>query len=187
MGQLIQVDASPMGTVALFSTDRSLTGQDGVGITPRALDGADPPHELARRLFDADQLIDHVHVLSNTVSVRRRESWDDEAIGRASDIIANLFIHYVPVSSPAEADEFEGLRVANYNATLSHIRAHNEELWVMRVTPDEPIDPFLPGPVHDVGPGLLGAEGGRGPRQSEARSGPKDGAPVIFRLEFDDR
>jgi ferredoxin/flavodoxin---NADP+ reductase len=145
MGQLIQVEASPMGTVAMFSTDRSLTGQDGVEITPGPLDAADPPHELARRLFDSDQLIDHVHVLSNTVSVRRRESWDDEAVGRAVEIIANLFIHYTSVPGPREADEFEALRTANYNATLSHIRAHNEELWVMRVTPDEPIDPFLPG------------------------------------------
>ena len=83
-----------MGTVALFSTDRSLTGQDGVSLSPEDEDGADPPHELARRLFDADPLIDHVHVLSNTVAARRRESWDDEAVGRAGDVIANLFVHY---------------------------------------------------------------------------------------------
>jgi ferredoxin--NADP+ reductase len=133
-----------MGTVALFSTDRSLTGQDGVSLFPGAADGADPPHELARRLFDADRLIDHVHVLSNTVAVRRRESWDDEAVGRAGDVIASLFIHYA-TPAPSDTDEFEQLRVENYNATLSDIRAHNDDLWVMRVTPDEPIDPFLPG------------------------------------------
>jgi ferredoxin/flavodoxin---NADP+ reductase len=134
-----------MGTVALFATDRSLTGQDGVGISAGNLDGADPAHELARRLFDSDPLIDHVFVLSNTVSVRRRESWDDASVDRAADVIANLFVHYAARPSSEEADEFEALRTANYNATLSHIRAHNEELWVMRVTPDEPIDPFLPG------------------------------------------
>ena len=154
MGQLIQVEASPIGQVALFSTDRSLTGQDGVSLTRDSLetpDGADPPHELARRLFDADGLIDHVHVLSNTLSVRRRQTWDDEAVSRARDVIANLFVHYGSGPAPtdadadADADEFEQLRVENYNATLSHIRAHNEDLWVMRVTPDEPIDPFLPG------------------------------------------
>ena len=82
-----------MGRVALFSTDRSLTGQDGVSLSPDVVDGADPPHELARRLFDADRLIDHVHVLSNTVSVRRRESWDADAIGRARAVITNLFVH----------------------------------------------------------------------------------------------
>ena len=134
-----------MGAVALFSTDRSLTGQDGVMLSPEDEDGADPPHDLARRLFDADPLIDHVHVLSNTVAARRRESWDDEAVSRAGDVIANLFVHYDQGPTPSDADEFEQLRVDNYNATLSHIRAHNEDLWVMRVTPDEPIDPFLPG------------------------------------------
>ena len=80
-----------------------------------------------------------------TVSVRRRENWDDESVDRAADVIANLFVHYGAQPSPEEADEFEALRDANYNATLSHIRAHNEDLWVMRVTPDQPIDPFLPG------------------------------------------
>jgi ferredoxin/flavodoxin---NADP+ reductase len=145
MGQLIQVEASPMGRVALFSTDRSLTGQDGVSLSPDIAAGDDPTHELARRLFDADRLVDHVHVLSNTISVRRLQSWDDESVGRARDVIANLFVHYTSGPTPSDADEFEQLRAENYNATLSHIRAHNEDLWVMRVTPDEPIDPFLPG------------------------------------------
>ncbi|MGH8950917.1 MAG: ferredoxin--NADP reductase [Acidimicrobiia bacterium] len=141
MGQLIQVEANPMGELALFSTDRSLTGQDGVSLSPEAIDGSDPPHDLARRLFGADRLIDHVHVLSNTVSVRRQEKWDQEAVDRAAGVIANLFIHY----GDDEADDNEKLRTENYNATLTHLRAHNDELWVMRVTPDVPIDPFLPG------------------------------------------
>ena len=33
----------------------------------------------------------------------------------------------------------------HYNATLSEIRAHNEDLWVMMVRPDQPVDPYLPG------------------------------------------
>jgi ferredoxin--NADP+ reductase len=143
MGQLIQVEASPMGQVALFSTDRSITGQDGVTVVPGDPLGEDPPHHLARRLFATDEEIDHVHVLSNTVALRRRQSWDAEAVARASEVIANLFIHY-GATTPGP-DQFEHLRDQNYNATLSHIRAHNEELWVMKVTPDEPIDPFLPG------------------------------------------
>jgi ferredoxin/flavodoxin---NADP+ reductase len=145
MGQLIQVDASPMGQVALFWTDRSLTGQDGVSLTLDTVDGADPPHDLARRLFAADRLIDHVYVLSNTVSVRRVQTWDNDAVDRAKKVIANLFVHYGNGPSPSDADENEPLRVENYNATLTHIRAHNDDLWVMRVTPDQPIDPFLPG------------------------------------------
>jgi ferredoxin/flavodoxin---NADP+ reductase len=144
MGQLIQVEASPIGQVALFSTDRSITGQDGVTVVPGDHPGEDPPHHLARRLFDVDEEIDHVHVLSNTVAVRRRQGWDPEAVAAASDVIANLFIHYGAAPTLGQ-DQFEHLRDQNYNATLSHIRAHNEELWVMKVTPDEPIDPFLPG------------------------------------------
>jgi ferredoxin--NADP+ reductase len=143
MGQLIEVEASPMGQVALFSTDRSITGQDGVTVGRGESLGGDPPHDLARRLFDADDAIDHVHVLSNTVSVRRSQSWDDMTVDRARDVIANLFIHY-GAAAPG-ADDLEHLREQNYNATLSHIRAHNEDLWVMKVTPDDPIDPFLPG------------------------------------------
>jgi ferredoxin--NADP+ reductase len=145
MGQLIQVDASQMGRVVLFSTDRSLTGQDGVSLSPGDTDGADPPHELARRLFEADHQADHVYVLSNTVSVRRRQTWDTEAVDRARAVIANLFIHYGAGPTPQGIDEFEQLRIDNYNATLTDIRAHNDDLWVMKVTPDEPIDPFQPG------------------------------------------
>jgi ferredoxin--NADP+ reductase len=145
MGQLIQVDASPMGRVALFSTDRSITGQDGVTVIPGDSRGEDPPHVLARRLFDADRQIDHVHILSNTVAVRRKQTWDKEAVESARTVVANLFIHYADKASPSVEDEFEHLREQNYNATLSRIRAHNDDLWVMKVTPDEPIDPFLPG------------------------------------------
>lgn len=143
MGQLIQVAAATMNRVAIFSTDRSLTGQDGISLSPEHADGSDPPHDLARRLFDADGEIDHVYVLSNTVSVRRLQDWDETSVGRASDVIANLFIHYV--EEPPPADPYQQLRAESYNASLSHIRAHNPELWVMRVVPDEPIDPFLPG------------------------------------------
>ena len=144
MGQSIKVEATPLGRVALFSTDRSITGQDGVSVIPGDRQGDDPPHDLAGRLFGADQQIDHVHVLSNTVAVRRKQSWDEEAVGRAAGVIANLFIHYGETEAP-ETDEFERLRTENYNATLSHIRAHNDDLWVIQVTPDQPIDPFQPG------------------------------------------
>lgn len=142
MGQLIEVDAHPMDRVALFSTDRSLTGQDGVSLKPGDRDGSDPPHDLARRLFESDPEIDHVHVLSNTVSVRRLNVWDQPAVDRASEVIANLFIYYGRGPSP---DKIEQLRAANYNTTIRDIRMANEELWVVRVVPDEPIEPYKPG------------------------------------------
>jgi len=143
MGQLIQVDASPMGRIAVFSTDRSLTGQDGISFSPEAVDGSDPPHDLARRLFTADQEIDHIHVLSNTVSARRRQTWDAPAVERASDVIANLFIFYDDERDGEE--DVDQLREENYNAAISYIRVANDDLWVMRIAPDQPLDPFLPG------------------------------------------
>jgi ferredoxin--NADP+ reductase len=136
MGQLIEVSSTPLGDVALFDTDRSLTGQDSHMFTA-VTDRTDPPATLARRLFDSDPAIRHVHILSNTVSVKRDGGWDEKTLTAAEEVVANLFIFY-----DRDADPFEALREENYNATISHIRAHNEDLWVMKVKPDEPIDPF---------------------------------------------
>ncbi len=130
-----------MGEVALFSTDRSITGQDGLefGIRPEA-DG--PPSELAQRLFDEVENVNHVYVLSNTVSVRRSTPWDEKALEEASEVIAGLFVHYEPVTLE---EHDEALREQFYNATITDIRAPNEDLWVMKVEPDEPLDPFEAG------------------------------------------
>jgi ferredoxin--NADP+ reductase len=145
MGQLIEVSAVPMGSVALFSTDRSRTGQDGIGFAPGAMRDDGPPAELAQRLFESDPSIDHVYVLSNTVSVRRRQAWDDDSLDQASAVISALFIHYSPVEGDVSAEGDEALRRQHYNATFTHIRAHNEDLWVMRIRSDEPIEPFQAG------------------------------------------
>ncbi|MEX1126741.1 MAG: ferredoxin--NADP reductase [Acidimicrobiia bacterium] len=145
MGQRIEVSAVPMGSVALFTTDRSLTGQDGVGFRPDSIDGAEPPAELARRLFQADSSINHVYVLSNTVSVRRGDDWDDESLGDATGVISGLFIHYSPTEGEVSDEGDEALRRQHYNATFTEIRAHNEDLWVLKVRPDEPINPFEAG------------------------------------------
>jgi ferredoxin/flavodoxin---NADP+ reductase len=139
MGQLIEVSSTPLGEVALFDTDRSLTGQDSHMFTA-VTDRTDPPATLAKRLFDSDPAIRHVQILSNTVSVKREGGWDETTLTAAEEVVANLFIFY-----DRDADPFEALREGNYNATISHIRAHNEDLWVMRVKPDEPIDPFAAG------------------------------------------
>jgi ferredoxin--NADP+ reductase len=134
-----------MGSVALFATDRSITGQDGVGFGPDSIDGDGPPAELARRLFEADSSIDHVYVLSNTVSVRRQEDWDDDSLDDATGVIGGLFIHYSPTPGETTEEGDEALRRQHYNATFTQIRAHNEDLWVMKIRPDEPIDTFEAG------------------------------------------
>lgn len=149
MGQLINVTATAIGHTAVFDLDRSLTGQDGRTFTA-APDPGDPPATLASRLFHADADITSVHILSNTVTISRGESWESEALDTTTDVITNLFIVYHLESSEQHA---ERLREEHYNATITHIRAHNPELWVLRVKPDEPIDPFKPGQYTTLGLG----------------------------------
>ena len=142
MGQTIQVSAIPMGNVALFHTDRSLTGQDAHIFPGPPADLSRPPGELANRLFRRIDQVDHVHVLSNVVTVRLDSPWDDQLLDDASEIISNLFVFYEE-ESPEEHEQ--ALRDQHYNATITRIREHNPDLWVMWVKPDEPIEPFLAG------------------------------------------
>jgi ferredoxin--NADP+ reductase len=142
MGQTIQVDAVQMGDVALFRTDRSLTGQDAHVFPGPPANVTRPPAELARRLYKGIQQVDHIHILSNVVTVRLDTNWDEDLLDQAKGIISNLFIFYQE-EDPEEHDQ--ALRDRHYNATITHIREHNPDLWVMRVKPDEPIEPFLAG------------------------------------------
>jgi hypothetical protein len=94
MGQTIQVEALVMGNVALFDSDRTLTGQDGQGFSSPSDGALTPPGELARRLFEIDDGIDHVFVLSNQVTVRRREGWEDANLQAAKEVIRDFFVFY---------------------------------------------------------------------------------------------
>jgi ferredoxin--NADP+ reductase len=150
MGQRIEVSPTVIGDVVVFDLDRSLTGQDGFSfLTPP--DGDSPPALAARRLMDGDPAVDAVHVLSNVVTVRRAEPWDEDSTDAAQETLANLFIHY-EVEAPER--HAERLREQNYNSTITWIRAHNPELWVMRIRPDEPIPPFKPGQYTTLGLGF---------------------------------
>jgi ferredoxin/flavodoxin---NADP+ reductase len=150
MGQRITVSSIPIGNVAVFDLDRSLTGQDGMSFFEAPL-GRTPPEVLARRLWEADGLLQSVYVLSNTVSVRRDSDWVEDDVEAAAEIIAGLFIHW-----EVETDEERNkrLRAENYNATITWIREHNPDLWVMRIKPDERIDPFKPGQYTTLGLGF---------------------------------
>lgn len=139
-----------LGDVAVFSLDRSLTGQDPRIFTARP-EGATPPRVLARRLWDRPGGLSSVHILSNTVTVEREEGWSEADLELAEETIANLFIHYEVLSPEEYADE---LRQANYNATITWIRAHNPDLWVMKITPDEPLEDFKPGQYTTLGLGF---------------------------------
>jgi ferredoxin/flavodoxin---NADP+ reductase len=50
-------------------------------------------------------------------------------------------------------DHLERLRAKHYNATITSIRAHNPDLWVMRVRPDSPPESFTPGQYTTLGLG----------------------------------
>ncbi|MDP8958613.1 MAG: hypothetical protein M3N51_05285 [Actinomycetota bacterium] len=99
MGQLIRVEAVPIGPlneVAIFDTDRSLTGQDGhaFGSEDEAIVGDSFPAALAIRLFESDPSIASVYVLSNGVVVRRSQAWDEASLGEAAEVIRTFFVFY---------------------------------------------------------------------------------------------
>jgi hypothetical protein len=97
MGQLIEIDqVVQLGDVLLISTDRSLSGQDGETYRINSDVGANPtfPAKLSLRLFEADPKIEHVYVMSNTVSIGRTGGWDDPAIESARQVVANFFTFY---------------------------------------------------------------------------------------------
>jgi hypothetical protein len=82
--------------VILIDTDRTLSGQDGEsygGITS-AESVASFPAGVAVRLFGSDSSIDHVFVMSNTISVRRRGGWDQASTDAVEQVVASFFRHY---------------------------------------------------------------------------------------------
>ena len=96
MGQSITVESKEWDAVCVFSTDRSITGQDGAGFdSPAAAEAADGfAATLAGRLFASDEAIEHVYVASNDVVVRRESAWSSEHVAAASATIRDLFLHY---------------------------------------------------------------------------------------------
>lgn len=96
MGQTIQVESIAVEDIALFDTDRTMTGQDGQGISPVSASEAATtiPGNLARRLFATDPSIDHVFVLSNQVTIRRPGGWSDESLQSAGAAIRDFFVYY---------------------------------------------------------------------------------------------
>lgn len=85
-----------MGDVAVFDTDRSITGQDGQTFDSleRAKAADDFAGSLAVHLFSADDAVGHVFAASNAVTVQRAGGWDDAALQAASTIIEDFFLFY---------------------------------------------------------------------------------------------
>ena len=97
MGQQIEVQQrTVVDGVLLIATDRSVTGQDGVGFSSveDAAAGMGFGAALAREILAADDAIDHVYVASNQVVTRRRKGWDDASATATSAVVAEFFRHY---------------------------------------------------------------------------------------------
>lgn len=95
MGQRIVLkDATVIGDVAIFDTDRSISGQDGDSFTSAEAAAAVESFsaQLATKVFEADADVTSVFVQSNQVVVGRSSAWSstDEIGG----VIERFFIHY---------------------------------------------------------------------------------------------
>ncbi|MFH1103832.1 MAG: hypothetical protein V1757_02655 [Actinomycetota bacterium] len=96
MGKPIAVSGSTVvGQVLLLDTDRSITGQDGIGFdSPGAAAAGTFAARLASRLFEGVAGVTHVFVASNQVVVGRRGGWEDAAAGAAAEIVSRFFVFY---------------------------------------------------------------------------------------------
>lgn len=96
MGQVIEVETIVADDIAVFLGNRSLTGQEGVGFgsAVEAKAGDDVSARLAGQLFDADDAIEHIYVVANQVSARRRSGWDKSSLAAAADVVSRLFVFY---------------------------------------------------------------------------------------------
>jgi hypothetical protein len=96
MGQPIKVVAAPRGDAVIYSTDRSITGQDGVSYRTSAEAGADDrfPGRLAVRLFAAEESLSSVFIASNQIVVKRVTDWDTSATATLTGVIEDFFLFY---------------------------------------------------------------------------------------------
>ncbi len=108
MGQTVVVNTAVVtGDLLLVDTDRSFTGQDGVALS-RESPGDAVPGRLAERLFATDPQLDHVFVLQNTVTIRRRGGWDDSAKEPVLEVVRRFLEFYDETEAPDNSEAPEG-------------------------------------------------------------------------------
>jgi hypothetical protein len=113
MGQTIEItQVFPIGDVAIFHTDRTLTGQEGETYAgPIAAEAVGSlPAKLALELFASDPSIDHCHVASNSITVRRRAGWTDDDLAAVQEVIAGFPRFYgdaeaTPIEQPEVSEK----------------------------------------------------------------------------------
>ena len=95
MGQPIQVRSKTvLEKIAMFGTDRGVTGQDGSCHSPSDDSSGGIPARLAGEIFATDGAIEHVFVVSNQVVVRREGGWDDVSLQATGAVISRFFVFY---------------------------------------------------------------------------------------------
>ena len=96
MGQLIEVAQVVLGDVAIFDTDRSLSGQDGETFLDAegARQAATFSGPVARALFANDSDVSSVYVFSNAISVKRSSEWTVAQADDAADLIRKFLVYY---------------------------------------------------------------------------------------------
>ncbi|MEX2420006.1 MAG: hypothetical protein WD652_06460 [Acidimicrobiia bacterium] len=95
MGQTIKVlGTTVLDGVAIVDTDRSITGQDGSSYASAAETSDDFPGQLAARLFEGIEGVNHVFIASNQVVVGRHGGWDDGTLSAASEVVTEFFVFY---------------------------------------------------------------------------------------------
>ena len=102
MGQRIVVQQPIVdGDVAVFVTDRNLSGADGVRFESAAdaEAGTSVPAKLAARLYGVDAGMRHVYIAANHVLVTRVVGWDDAHLDEAVRVVEEFFVFY-PVDDP---------------------------------------------------------------------------------------
>ncbi len=93
---MIEVDHSLLGDVALFDTDRSLSGQEGETFSDpeSAKQSGTFPGKVAASLLAGISAIESIYVFSNTISVKRSGGWTVDRLEEAAGIVRNSLIHY---------------------------------------------------------------------------------------------
>ncbi len=97
MGQTIQINkTSVVDQMLIIDTDRTLGGQDGESFARSMPEEAVKtiPHKLAEALFGLDPGIDNVYVMSNAVSIRRPEGWDETSESAVTSEVSDFFRFY---------------------------------------------------------------------------------------------
>jgi hypothetical protein len=97
MGQTIEIGSvRVVGDVASFTTDRNVSSQDGgqFSSAEEAAAASTFPAQLASRLFEALDGVDHVFAGSNQIVVRRPGGWDEAATAAASAAIETFYRFY---------------------------------------------------------------------------------------------